>query len=239
MLINSLYKIEFNGDVLSRSYVFREFSEAEHSKSGRLYEPRHIGGIFLPRALDSNFLSLLRHEVVGLDRGSLFEKDPEQVGVVRQNSFSLYAGGWGKGDTMQFQVVMEDLPFSCMLASAYASEVYNPIASAAGLPQIGDVNSLNFRRYPANSLGLGYHLDSTSGINLVGVVSVEGDAIFSLASSRQGHGEISYRMRPGDMMLMRANPKRGKSDPDIRPFHSVRILGADRYSLVLRNRSDA
>lgn len=199
----------------------------------KIFDPRHIGGIHIPRALDLDFLRCLDSEVLDSDRRNLLRKAPEKEGRVAQNVFNLYVGSADK--ERHPDISLEDLILVNRLADVYTRSVYNLMAPLGSFDWVRMINSVGIHKYPAENGGISYHRNYKSDTGLVGVFSVHGKAKFSLAYSREGDGEESYIVEPGDLILMRATMHLFQQEHCQGPFHKVETIGEDRYSITFSN----
>lgn len=90
------------------------------------------------------------------------------------------------------------------------------------------------QRYETCSIGISPHKDSKSHGKLIALLSLSGQAKFSICQERDiATATTTYTTMPGDLVLMRA-PGFASPDDDHRPFHSVYEIEGPRYVLAMR-----
>ena len=225
----------------------KQLGRIDVRKCSVIFDPEHIGGIRIRQALHPEFLNHLRSEILELDEKKLLVKAPEKFKRATQNFYGLYVGSAdGNRD-----ITLEDLPITRRLSEIYTYEIYNlmgPLGpyrlthansngNSATKKSEHDVlvNSVGIHKYPAIGGEITYHKDPNECVGLVGIFSVQGRIKFSLAASRDGHGEIPYILEPGDLFLMRATMHLLNNTYHMGPFHKVESMGEDRYSVTFRN----
>lgn len=92
-------------------------------------------------------------------------------------------------------------------------------------------NDLVVQRYKRGSSGISPHRDHARYVDLVALMPIGGDGRFYVCKSRDGAGAREVAAGPGDLILMRAPGLYGRTD---RPFHGLRDISAERYSVGLR-----
>ncbi len=98
------------------------------------------------------------------------------------------------------------------------------------------INDIVLQRYHPGSRGITAHRDHIRYVGLVAIIQLSGDGVFALCDNRAGTNLRVIPCGPGDLLLMRAPRYAGRTD---RPFHLVRAIGVERYSLGLREDSRA
>jgi hypothetical protein len=93
------------------------------------------------------------------------------------------------------------------------------------------LNDLAVQRYAAGSAGISPHRDHVRYVGLVALVPLLGSGCFYVCADRAGARTRDVPAGSGDLILMRAPGLFGRYD---RPFHGLREVGAERYSIGLR-----
>ncbi|HXF56185.1 MAG TPA: alpha-ketoglutarate-dependent dioxygenase AlkB [Actinomycetota bacterium] len=175
------------------------------------------GAALVRGAVDGGFLPTLQAELERLP----LRPAPEVVGPVRQET-----------EECELPAPFEGAPAVSALARALTDAVRRDGQGIPGLERwVPTVASV--QRYRAGSLGITPHRDGKRFVHLVAVVNVRGRARFSLHDTRSSPPADTWRLEPGDLVLLRGPGLGGLEDG--RPFHSVR--GPERgvrYSLGLR-----
>ncbi|HUB92757.1 MAG TPA: hypothetical protein VL945_02250 [Candidatus Saccharimonadales bacterium] len=217
---------------VSRGQVFSSNSglSRELRDIRRLYDETSFGVVKIDGSLDPSFHTSLRTEIL-----------------------AVYGKG-GNRDCYRLEDVLseqrselsEKLPICMLLAESYTQFVYNPIGKIVGFPSISRVNSITICRYDGLDSkykfhGFDYHRDAPSYGNLIGIVSVEGSAVFTVGCEDRESGRdvdlSSFAVYPGTLTLMRGarlgiDDDKGQS---FRPLHKAKVSGKeDRYFVVFR-----
>ena len=95
-----------------------------------------------------------------------------------------------------------------------------------------ELNDLIVQRYQPGSAGITPHRDHVRYEGLVALVNLAGRARFCVCSDRSGSGARELEDAPGALLLMRAPGFAGRRD---RPFHFLKDVSEERYSLGLRH----
>lgn len=195
----------------------------------RIYQPYELGVMSFESALTGKSLEELAKLCMEVDCD--LEKSPAIEGVVRQESFTryigTYAGETGEINHPKYAVLKR-------IALEYTQRVYNKVAMVAGFTPSHLINSIGIHKYPAAGGGIELHRDYKKDKNLVGALSIAGEADFLLSKAREGAYVDKTRLKPGKLVLMR-HP-RNSQEYDMRPFHAVQGIGQDRYSIIFRER---
>jgi hypothetical protein len=92
-------------------------------------------------------------------------------------------------------------------------------------------DSLSLQRYPAGSIGITPHRDGWRFVNLICIFAIGGRGRFYVCADRAGSAAVEIDAAPGNVILMRAP---GFLGANLRPFHYVTGIPAERYSFGLR-----
>ncbi len=92
-------------------------------------------------------------------------------------------------------------------------------------------NSMTLQKYPAGSQGISPHRDRAIYINLICIFILGGEGRFFICKDRSGQDAMEIDSAPGRVILMRA-PGFYQMQP--RPYHLVKDIPGDRYTLGLR-----
>lgn len=92
-------------------------------------------------------------------------------------------------------------------------------------------DSFSLQRYPSGSLGITPHRDGWRYINLICIFAISGRGRFYVCADRAGSAAVEMDASPGSVVLMRAP---GFLGANLRPFHYVTGIPAERYSFGLR-----
>lgn len=95
-----------------------------------------------------------------------------------------------------------------------------------------ELNDLIVQHYQPGSAGITPHRDHVRYEGLVALVNLAGRASFCVCADRSGSGARELEDRPGVLLLMRAPGFAGRRD---RPFHFLKDVSEERYSLGLRH----
>lgn len=91
-------------------------------------------------------------------------------------------------------------------------------------------------RYPVqHGVALGAHRDYSGYVNLIVSVTLSGSAVFNIHRALGERPRVSFHTVPGMAVFMRAPGFRGGGE-EIRPFHSIEQVSADRISLILKQK---
>lgn len=96
------------------------------------------------------------------------------------------------------------------------------------------LNDIVVQRYAPGSAGISPHRDHVRYVGLVALVPLAGDGQLYVCTRRDGANAYAVPAAPGDLVLMRAPGLHGRTD---RPFHGLRAITAERYSVGLRQDS--
>jgi hypothetical protein len=96
------------------------------------------------------------------------------------------------------------------------------------------LNDIVVQRYAPGSAGISPHRDHLRYVGLVALLPLAGNGRFYVCASREGADAHEVPAVPGDLILMRAPGLHGRTD---RPFHELRAVTAERYSIGLRHDS--
>ena len=94
------------------------------------------------------------------------------------------------------------------------------------------LNDLIVQHYQPGSQGITPHRDHVRYEGLVALVNLAGRARFCVCADRSGHDARELDDGPGVLLLMRAP---GFADRRDRPFHFLKDVSEERYSLGLRH----
>jgi hypothetical protein len=97
-------------------------------------------------------------------------------------------------------------------------------------------NDVVVQRYPAGSFGITAHRDHLRYTGLVALILLSGEGRFFTCAERSGLEAREIPWRPGELLLMRAPGFAGRRD---RPFHFLRDVSSERYSIGLRHDTQA
>jgi len=200
--------------------INRVFSELDLSQCKEMYKPEHTGILHIRAALDQKFLKSLRKEILSFERAF-----KTAISTNSYLSIDLTKNG---------EIPQRQFPMCVLLAADYNHLVYDAISCQIGFREHGRT-SVEMNMYPAGYGRIRQHQDDENEVNLIGSVSVSGPGIFSCG---KGWHAPSFRVEPGDLVLMRANLwylNKLPTDFDTRPSHSVKALDEVRYSIVIRD----
>lgn len=96
------------------------------------------------------------------------------------------------------------------------------------------LNDLVVQRYATGSAGISPHRDHKRYVGLVALVPLSGSGQFAVCADRSGANAREVSAHPGDLLLMRAPGLFCRMD---RPYHLLRDITAERYSVGLRQDS--
>ncbi len=96
------------------------------------------------------------------------------------------------------------------------------------------LNDLVVQRYATGSAGISPHRDHKRYVGLVALVPLSGSGQFAVCADRSGANAREVSAHLGDLLLMRAPGLFCRMD---RPYHLLRDITAERYSVGLRQDS--
>jgi hypothetical protein len=111
-------------------------------------------------------------------------------------------------------------------------KLHEKIGASAGFSE--HINSIGIHYYPKGSLGITPHRDYAQDINLITILVAKGDAPFNTCRNREGEGSIAFAAPEGSCIFMRA--ARSPAEQELRPFHYLKAMGEERYTIILRTR---
>lgn len=216
---------------MDKSLIRLEKIVSTAREAEKIYSPNHCGGLsvknFLPIQLRRNFvrdLNRIRRD------GNLFNKTKRKQGQVSQEMETFYLEDVGESNIPEsFRKRLESLRLAC-------SDLYFALGKATKFERPG-MESVGIHYYWDGSLGITPHQDYEGDINLVCVFPLSGQAPFYLAKTREKHDETKIDANPGSLILMRA--ARNSSEQDMRPFHYMGPVRGERYSIIMRWRTES
>jgi hypothetical protein len=126
--------------------------------------------------------------------------------------------------------------FALMRATAAALNAALARIVPPPLPEKLILNDLVVQRYAPGSSGISPHRDHIRYVGIVALLQLNGAGRFYVCDDRAGTGARDVPASPGDLILMRAPGLFGRTD---RPFHALRDISAERYSVGMRQDSRA
>jgi hypothetical protein len=164
-----------------------------------LEQVRHAGAAFLPAAVSEACCERLRREVSGV----AFERAHGSYGArgVRQESDVFVTADFGAYP--ELRRLRDDL------------EAW---VHAAGMSRWRP-DEVSVQRYDPGAVGITPHLDHRRYRVLVALVTVEGEAAFTLCRNREGDAIDTWNVGPGSLVLLRGPGFDGLDDG--RPLHTV------------------
>ncbi len=169
-----------------------------------LEQVRHAGAAFVPAAVSEARCERLRREVSGV-------------------AFQRAHGSYGAREVRQATDVfvtaaLERYPALRMLRDDLEARVH---ADATGIPGLSRwrPDEVSAQRYQPGAVGITPHLDHKRYRFLVALVTVEGEAAFTLCRNREGDPIATWHAGPGSLVLLRGPGFDGLDDG--RPLHTV------------------
>ena len=115
------------------------------------------------------------------------------------------------------------------------SDFYRRLSERAGFTS-DKFNSIGIHFYPRGSSGITPHRDYARDVNLIANFIIQGNTPFFACKNRSKDGSVELDSTPGSLILMRA--PRSKEELEYRPFHYVLPVKEDRYTVLIRNRTN-
>jgi len=192
--------------------------------SRELYDLSKLGGMSFPNFLNPDFREDLLNEIKNA-QGRL--KPAEQyVGKVQQVMNTFYIGEAHNNSNIG------NFPLVKQLRDTY-SLFYKELGNIANFYS-GNINSIGFHHYPANSLGITPHQDYAFDYNLISIFVLEGNASLNVCRDRDKRDSMQLSAAPGSLVLLRAARK--PEEQKYRPFHYIDGVKEERYSLIFRQK---
>jgi hypothetical protein len=129
----------------------RVFNALDLTQAKAMYRFEHVGAVHLCGALNAEFHSLLRNEVLGAaERANMAEllSDGEHF-------TDIYYGP----NLSYHRFGLDSLPLCTELKIGYTELVYNSIADAVGFGKKEAINSFSINMYQKSWGGMDYHAD--------------------------------------------------------------------------------
>lgn len=144
----------------------------------------------------------------------------------------------GQGDTAVTQTfeIADDVPADgpfAQVACEFAAEIETARAYLAPCPcPAVTFNDRVVQRYPPSAVGISPHRDRSCYVILVANLVIAGHGHFYICADRSFDRAREIPAAPGDAILMRAP---GYGGSQVRPFHAVGTVSAERLVLGLRH----
>lgn len=192
-----------------------------------LYDPQKPGVIAVPHFLTESFCVEARAEF--RRNKTLFWDAPLVEGTSRQELKVHYSGpadGTTEGND-QFRAIGR-------LRESYA-QFYKQLSNRCGFWQGSIINSQGLHWYQEGSCGMGVHRDYTKDINLLTLFVLSGNASFSVYRDKQKSKSL-YEVETKEGMLVLMRGPRNPNENDLRPYHEIGEVKAERMCVIFRQK---
>lgn len=188
-----------------------------------IYEPSHIGVVAVPDALTKVGEELLLN--VCKEEQRSFKQAPHIENITHQemNQFYIESGRFERNDALEKVL--------CEVRDEY-SQFYETLAQHASFNS-SQINSIGVHGYANDSIGIGPHRDYSQDQNAISIFVLQNEAPFYAGFTRE-ETDVSISAPPRSLILVRA--PRERSENNLRPFHAVKGVDQERYSVLLRHR---
>jgi len=148
-------------------------------------------------------------------------------GIEVQQYFEVFGHKLSRGS----QEILARLPAVCMLGNIVTSQLIEPLQVFFPSLESWQMDEFAVQRYSGEMGKLTWHKDLKRHPGLVVILNLIGNA---MVHTRHSLFERDFVLSTGDVLLVRA-PELYPSDEDIRPEHSVEIIGdLTRTSVTFR-----
>jgi|SRR3989344_1354836 len=196
-----------------------------------LYASSNIGGFTIANCLDETFREELIKRIKNFKRANNnpFRGARRTQGEVTQEMELFYLEDIGEAS------IPDRLREMIGLLRLEYSDFCKELGRVSGFERQG-LESVGLHHYKKGSIGITSHQDYATDINVIGSFVISGNAPFFICKDRMKSGAIELTSNPGSLILLRAARK--DSEQDQRPFHYVDKVKKDRYSILVRWRTE-